>query len=235
MKALRVLAIDTALGACSVCVYDATERAVLARESHEQERGHAEALLPMVERVIAASGLTFAQIDRIAVTVGPGSYTGLRVGVSAAHGLGLVTGKPVVGVSTLSALTAPLIIPGESSIVAAAIDARNDRIYLQVTNAAGRPIVPARHVAVREGVRMIGAGPVRLTGSAAPRLAVEAWSMGLDALVISAPAAPPILYVAHLGALADPEQARPVPLYLREPDAKPQTARATAMPRDGAS
>src|SRR5690606_21931225 len=91
---LRVLGIDTALGACSACVLDGST--VLAEETMVLARGHAEALLPLVERVMAAVPGGFDSLDRVAVTVGPGSFTGLRVGISAARAIGLAAGVPVV-------------------------------------------------------------------------------------------------------------------------------------------
>src|SRR4051812_5131957 len=106
---VRILAIDTALGACSACIWQAGEPKPLASETIEMERGHAEALLPLIDRVSAHVEGGFEALDRIAVTVGPGSYTGLRVGISAARGIGLAAGIPVVGVATLSAFLAPLM------------------------------------------------------------------------------------------------------------------------------
>ncbi|MBN9064294.1 MAG: tRNA (adenosine(37)-N6)-threonylcarbamoyltransferase complex dimerization subunit type 1 TsaB [Rhizobiales bacterium] len=218
---MRVLAIDTALGACSVCVWEAGEADPLGVESRRMERGHAEALIPMIERVVAAAGGGFSALDRISVTVGPGSYTGLRVGVSAARALALATGKPAVGIATLAALAAPQIAVGEGTPVAAVIDARHADVYLQLVAPNGRTLLSARQLPAREAARAIGAGPVRLVGSGAPKLGVEAWTIGLDATVVDVPPAPDILWVARLGALADPGSARPKPLYLKPPDAKP--------------
>src|SRR5690606_16700300 len=82
-----VLAIDTALGACSAAVYDAGFGQTLAVQSVAMERGHAEALVPMIERVMDKSRLAFEDLDRVVTTVGPGSFTGLRVGISAARGI----------------------------------------------------------------------------------------------------------------------------------------------------
>jgi tRNA threonylcarbamoyladenosine biosynthesis protein TsaB len=94
---MRVLAIDTALGACSAALLDTKRAAVTAHESLAMQRGHAEVLMPLVKRVMEHAGLAFADLDRIAVTTGPGSFTGLRVGIAAARGLGLAAAKPVVG------------------------------------------------------------------------------------------------------------------------------------------
>src|SRR6266567_1894140 len=106
---MRVLAIDTALEACAAAVLDAASGKFLASETLAMSRGHAEALMPLIARVMDAAGLEFAELDRIAVTVGPGSFTGLRVGISAARGIALAAGKPAIGLSTLAGFAAPLI------------------------------------------------------------------------------------------------------------------------------
>ena len=106
---MRILAIDTALEACAAAVLDTAQGAVVAHESIAMTRGHAEALMPLIARVMDASGGGFDALDRIAVTVGPGSFTGLRVGIAAARGFALATGKPAIGLTTLAAFAAPLI------------------------------------------------------------------------------------------------------------------------------
>ena len=104
-------------------------------------RGHAEALMPLIARVMDHAEMEFAELDRLAVTTGPGSFTGLRVGISAARGIALAASKPAVGLSTLSGLAAPLIAEDDSSNVVAALDARHDHVYLQVFGPNGRTLV----------------------------------------------------------------------------------------------
>jgi ribosomal-protein-alanine acetyltransferase len=99
-----LLAIDTALASCSACVYDSTQDKILAEERELMERGHAEALPPMVARVMAASGRSYGDLNRIAVTTGPGTFTGIRIGVSFARALGLSLKIKVVGIDTPTAL-----------------------------------------------------------------------------------------------------------------------------------
>src|SRR3954463_520285 len=99
---MLILAIDTALDACAAGVLDTEAGRMIAQESQSMKRGHAEALMPLIARVIEASGLGFANLDRIAVTTGPGSFTGVRVGLSAARGIALAAGKPAVGITTLA-------------------------------------------------------------------------------------------------------------------------------------
>ena len=94
---MLILAIDTALDACAAAVLDTHANKLLAHESQPMKRGHAEALMPLIARVMKASGVAFDALDRIAATTGPGSFTGLRVGLSAARGIALAASKPVVG------------------------------------------------------------------------------------------------------------------------------------------
>ena len=219
---LRVLAIDTALGACSACIVQAGEPLPLAAETIPMDRGHAEALMPLLDRLSAQVDGGFESLDRVAVTVGPGSYTGLRVGISAARGIGLAAGIPVVGVATLSAFLAPLMVGERRGLFTAAIDAKHGHIYIQAIAPGGRTIIPPGLMTYRDAIRLLGSGPIMIAGSAAPLLAAEARAQGVEALISDASSHPDIAWVARLGALADPSQALPKPLYLREPDAKPQ-------------
>ncbi len=91
---MLILAIDTALDACAAAVLDIDAGRLIAQESQAMKRGHAEALMPLIARVIKAAGIAFAALDRIAVTTGPGSFTGLRVGLSAARGIALAAVRP---------------------------------------------------------------------------------------------------------------------------------------------
>ena len=221
---MRVLAIDTALEACSAAVLDTEQAAVSAHESLPMVRGHAEALIPLIARVLEKAGLDFVSLDRIAVTTGPGSFTGLRVGIAAARGIALAAGKPAVGLSTLAAYAAPLIAADDTQPVVAAIDARHDHVYLQVFGPGGRTIVAPRLAPLREALRVAVGGAPRLIGTAAALLAA-AWPAGEPAPSLIDPRrAPDIDWVARLGAAAVETGLAPKPLYLRAPDAQPQNA-----------
>jgi tRNA threonylcarbamoyladenosine biosynthesis protein TsaB len=219
---LRVLAIDTALGACSACILESGAAEPESRESLVMERGHAEALMPLIDRVVSGTTGGFSRIDRVAVTIGPGSFTGLRVGISAARAIALAAEIPVVGVTTLSALLAPLVAAGDRRLLAAAIDARHGAVYFQAVAPGGRSVVLPSHITVREAVRFLGSGPVVLTGSAAALVATEAVQAGVLVSLGEAELAPDVTWVARLGMAADPGSALPKPLYLRSPDARPQ-------------
>ncbi len=204
-----VLGLDTCLNACAVAVIDG-ER-VLAHMHEPMMRGHQERLAPMAQAVMAEAGLPFAQLNRIGATVGPGSFTGLRVGVAFAKGLGSALGVPAVGVGSLEALAA-----ASSGMVAAVIDARRDQLYLQVFD-DGHPlmapdVLPLGTAAARlaeltmgRTLTLVGPGAHLLT-EFAPGAAVLA-ADGCDARA-----------VARLAGSKSPTPIRP--LYLRAPDAK---------------
>jgi len=215
---MLVLALDTALAACSAAVLD-SQRGLLASKSIPMLRGHAEALLPVVEQVMDAAGIAFSTLDRIAVTVGPGSFTGLRVGVSAARGIALAASKPAVGVTTLAAFAAPAQVEMPILPVLAVVDARHAQVYAQAfgDNAAPEP----RITSLLEALELVPAGPVRLAGNAAALL-VANWPTNRPPPVsVADAAAPDVEWVARLGVVAE-VAAPPKPLYLRAPDARPQ-------------
>jgi tRNA threonylcarbamoyl adenosine modification protein YeaZ len=221
---MRVLAIDTALGACSVALLDTAQPESAVHESQAMARGHAEALMPMIARVFAHAGFDASQLDRIAVTVGPGSFTGLRVGIAAARGLALAAGKPAIGLTTLAAYAAPLIAANDAVPVVSAIDARHDHVYLQVFGAGGLTLVKPAILPVADAARAARGGPPRLVGTGAELLA-RAWPASERPPVqIDNRPAPDIEWVARLGAAAPDSGAPPKPLYLRAPDAQPQAA-----------
>src|SRR5262245_23575083 len=212
---MRVLAIDTALEACAAAVLD-TSAGITASETLGMRRGHAEALMPLVARVMNGA--------RIEFTTGPGSLTGLRVGISAARGIALTAGKPAIGFSTLAGLAAPLIAGDDNAQVVAAIDARHDHIYLQVFGVNGRTLVGPRMATVRDGVRAATTAPARIIGSAAKKVAAAGPIGAEPPLSVDHLGAPDIDWIARLGAAAADGQSPPKPLYLREPDAQPQDA-----------
>src|SRR5258705_13133895 len=132
---MLVLAIDTALDACAAAVLDTDSTKIIAQESQAMKRGHAEALMPLIARVMKASGVAFTALDRIAVTKGPGSFTGLRVGLSAARGIALAAGKPVVGLTTLSPYAAPVVSEDGEHPVISPIEARHGLCNFQAVSA----------------------------------------------------------------------------------------------------
>jgi tRNA threonylcarbamoyladenosine biosynthesis protein TsaB len=221
---MRVLAIDTALEACSAAVFDAALGHISASESLPMTRGHAEAIMPLIARVMDEAQMEFAELDRIAVTTGPGSFTGLRVGISAARGIALAAGKPAIGLSTLSGFAAPHIADDDTQPLVALIDARHEQVYLQMFGMGGRTLVSPRIASLREAQRLAAKGPCRLVGTAAAMVAA-AWPKGEPPpALVDQRGAPEIGWIARLGAAAAEGYGPPKPLYLQAPDAKPQDA-----------
>src|SRR6185295_5677065 len=209
---MRVLAIDTALGACAAAVLDSQAGAILASESIGMLRGHAEAVMPLIARVMDAARCEFADLDRVAVTVGPGSFTGLRVGIAAARGIALASGKPAIGLTTFAAFAAPFIAADDTLPVVVAVDARHDHVYLQVFGPGGRTLVAPRIAPLREALRVSSTGMPRVTGTAAAKLAAL-WPAGERAPTkVDQRGAPDINWVARLGAAASDTGTPPKPL-----------------------
>ncbi len=221
---MRVLAIDCALDACSAAVLDGDSGNIVASQTRIMTRGHAEALMPLIARVMDEAEVEFKELDRIAVTVGPGSFTGLRVGISAARGIALAAAKPAIGLTTLAGLAAPHIAEDDTTPVVAAIDARHDHVYMQVFGPGGRTLLAPRIAPLREAVRAAISGPARIVGSAAGMVA-RSWPRGAPPpALVDQRGAPDIGWIARLGAAAADAEGPPKPLYLRAPDAQPQGA-----------
>jgi tRNA threonylcarbamoyladenosine biosynthesis protein TsaB len=221
---MRVLAIDTALAACSAAVLDTDATGIAASESMPMVRGHAEALMPLLARVMKEAGVAFRDLGRVVVTTGPGSFTGLRVGIAAARGIALAAGVPAVGVSTLSAYAAPHLGTEGKGAVVAAIDARHGHVYLQVFAPGGRTLVAPRLAELSEAVRAASDAAACLVGSAAQAVADAFDKTAATPPTVDARAAPDIAWVARIGAVMPEATAPPKPQYLRAPDAQPQNA-----------
>lgn len=218
---MLVLAIDTALDACAAGVLDTHAGRLIAQETLPMRRGHAETLMPLIARVIESAGIAFAALDRIVATTGPGSFTGLRVGLSAARGIALAANKPVVGVTTLAAFAAPVIGENRKSPVISAIDARHDQVYFQTMSGDGATLAHPRVAPVEEALAASRFGAPHLVGNAAKLLA-DRWPAHLaPPVAVDTQPAPDIAWVAWLGATVSPSAAPPRPYYLRAPDAKP--------------
>jgi tRNA threonylcarbamoyladenosine biosynthesis protein TsaB len=217
---MLILALDTALDACAAGVLDIDAGRLIAQESQAMKRGHAEALMPLIARVIKAAGIAFASLDRIAVTTGPGSFTGLRVGLSAARGIALAAGKPVVGVTTLNAYAAPIVAENREQPVICAIDARHEHVYFQVVSGDGSSLIRPRLAPIEEALGASRYGALHLVGNAA-RILADRWPVDAPPpFNVDAQPAPDITWVAWLGAAVSPDTAPARPFYLRAPDAK---------------
>lgn len=212
---MKLLAFDTAMAACSVAVIDTDHGLPLAAALVPMERGHAEAVAPMVEVAMAEAGLGFKDLDRIAVTIGPGTFTGVRIGLSLARGFGVALNLPVVGIDTLSAI-AQNLSAGPALVVA---DARKGEVYAAHFDAElqcllGPTVMPLERAAddLPPGTLVLGTASELVIAASGRNDLIRAMAGDLPVAANFAP------YAAGLPAPSAP----PAPLYLRSPDAKPQ-------------
>lgn len=224
---MKVLAFDTALNACSVAVADGTE--ILAQVHEKRRRGHAEALLPMIEAQLQKAGIGYEDLNLIAVTVGPGTFTGLRIGLAAARGIAVAAKKPVIGITTLEALAAavPFAATKGRPIIATA-DARRGEVYIQAFKRLEQgeiitPLTPPTAVKTEQALAALDIGTAILVGSGAPLLKDMANFDNEKYSILDLSDDPDAVELVHLAVargLAASGLPAPAPLYLRAPDAK---------------
>jgi tRNA threonylcarbamoyladenosine biosynthesis protein TsaB len=205
-----ILAVDTCLAASSIAVLDGDT--VRAARSEPMTRGHQERIAILAREVMDEAGVRFPDLSRIAVTVGPGSFTGLRVGLAFAKGLAAALSVPCVGINSLEALAASA---GATGFVAAALDAKMGQVYLQVFDGVTALMAPDAlevGVAAARLAELYSGGPATLIGSGAPLLA----DVLPQATVLTPAYADPIA-VARLAAARPAPRHSPRPLYLRAP------------------
>jgi tRNA threonylcarbamoyladenosine biosynthesis protein TsaB len=218
-----VLALDSAGSACSVAV--GLGEKVVAEERIDTVHGQAEAVLPLVDAAMQGAGQPPAALDLVIVTVGPGSFTGIRVGLAAARGIALATGARLVGVTSFDAVAARTARNDCSEIcyLLVALESRREDLYVQFFNPWGEPFrepAPIMPVRFQEAVAAtIGANPLLIAGDAAQRAAAALARRPNTAVIEdSAPGAEGTLRAGlrllNLGKAAD----APQPLYLRPPD-----------------
>ncbi|MCV9999051.1 tRNA (adenosine(37)-N6)-threonylcarbamoyltransferase complex dimerization subunit type 1 TsaB [Pararhizobium sp. YC-54] len=217
-----VLAIDTAGTGCFAAIYDSTTDTVLASAGADIGRGHAEQLMAFIDQALADSGKLLADMDRIAVTIGPGSFTGIRVGVAAARGFALALDVPAVGISTLAAIAEAAREAHPGQAILATIDAKRDELYCQSFEADGTARSEALMLEIPEARRMFADFDGLVCGTGAGHLTDLPPENAAQTDLTD------IRLVARLGAAADPAQGKPSPLYLRGPDVKSQAGFAVA-------
>lgn len=215
-----VLALDTAGVDCAAAIYDSGRNTMLGEASDMIGKGHAEHLMGIVDRALDQAGVALSDVDRLAVTIGPGSFTGIRVGVAAARGFALSLDIPAVGITTLEVMAAAQREKTPGRAVLAAMDAKREEIYLQSFAADGLALDEARAVSIAEAQAFAAGFDGEITGSATPILKPDVTGEYANSF--------PISIVARLGAAANPNTGKPKPLYLRGPDAKPQAGYAIA-------
>jgi tRNA threonylcarbamoyladenosine biosynthesis protein TsaB len=215
---MLTLALDTALDRTAV----ALAGGVLEHVSAERmDRGHAERLMPMVEALLTEAGVPLSAIERIGVDVGPGSFTGIRIAVAAARGLGLALDVPVVGIDSLSILAHSLTEAAEGNILSA-IDARRGEVYAALFDRRGRVLIPPFAADAETVWTRVGDAAAVLAGTGAAILAHHAATSGRRVPPTDPTDGPDPRALARLAAAAHPADCPPTPFYIRPPDAKPQ-------------
>lgn len=222
--AVTVLALDTSGAACSVALRDGTGR-LLAHRFQALARGHAELLMPMLRDTMAEARIDFAALSLLAVTTGPGSFTGIRVGLAAARGLALASGLPILGVTAFDALAAAIaaaIAPGERAgrPLLVAIDSRRGDLFVQGFAADGSPLAAPAAVAPDGLAAIAPPGALMLVGDGAERAAAALAAAGRPAILAAArlPDAADVAAVALVRWRPGEWPPSPLPLYLRAPD-----------------
>jgi tRNA threonylcarbamoyladenosine biosynthesis protein TsaB len=227
---MNVLAFDTCLGSVSAAVrWRSAAGEWLLRDRFElRSSGHAERLMPMLAEVMDEAGLAFSDLDRLAVTMGPGTFTGVRAGVAAARALALASSLPVVGASSLAVMAhhaREQLGKAQTDMLAVAVDARRGLVYFQVfgptQEATGHPSL----VAPQDVASLCGTRPVVVVGSGARAVADAAATAGGRPEARLPDLQPHARSLALLAERLTPSE--PLrPLYLRPPDVKPQADRS---------
>ena len=221
MGSMQLLSMDTSLAACSVALW--RDGTIAGAQSLPMEKGHAEALVPLIQQVCAKAGTALSDIDAIGVTRGPGTFTGIRISLATARGLALATGSPVIGVSTLVAIAATAALPAAPGDILVVQDARRGEVYAELIDGSsgecsGPMVLPLDDLAAafpERPLRVIGSGASLAAERMVGDVSVAAETVLPDPARVDDRAAAQL--AAHgAGAFAVP----PGPLYLRAPDAK---------------
>jgi len=218
---MKILALDTSGDACSVALYDAAAEQLLAEEHVPIERGHAEILFSQITRATQQANVTLKSIDRFAVTTGPGTFTGVRIGLSAARGFALAAKKPLIGINSLEVVAHGAEVPPSATIVAA-FDARRGELYVQAFRGSDAIFAPmaTTPASIASTISNISNGTVFIIGTGAEILRSALASVGASAEIASGQALPRAAILARLAAARAPISEPVMPLYLRAPDAK---------------
>ncbi len=212
-----VLSVDTAHAACSACVFDTRANRSLSLVSEPMQRGHAERLADMVQEAVVAAGISFADIERLAACSGPGTFTGVRIGLAFVRGLALVLKVPAVGITTFAALAQSCRAGSDGRDIWVIQDARRGEVYLEGFDGDGNPMHPASVLGVADAGELLRDASGLAVGSGTGLVALP------DAVAVSEVSSiPDAAMIARLAGKAADTGAAAVPFYLRAPDAKAQ-------------
>ncbi|MCP4330471.1 MAG: tRNA (adenosine(37)-N6)-threonylcarbamoyltransferase complex dimerization subunit type 1 TsaB [Alphaproteobacteria bacterium] len=215
---MMILALHCATASCSVALW--RDGRVVADRFEAMARGQAEALVPMIVATMDAAGWDYGDLDRLAVTIGPGTFTGLRIGLATARGLALATGLPLLGITTFDAIA--FRAEPEDTVDGAllvAIESKRSPIYVQRFVDARTPVSVPALIAPQDLARWVDGRAQVVIGDAAVRAAAALRADGVPATESAAPSEPTASAVAAIAANRDVAADAPLPrpLYLAEP------------------
>ncbi len=208
---MLILAFDTTVASCSVALW--RDGKSLRTEYRPMKNGQAEALIPLIEGIMNACDTSYSDLDRIAVTLGPGSFTGVRVGIATARAIGLAAEKPLVGIATTEVYAAAA--PEENKNILTAIDTKRGDLYVQIFDTSLKSLSNIEVTTIGELPKLIGPDPVTVVGDAA--LAVTD-VLGESATLSDAPPFPDVALLAKLSSTRTPEPRDIAPIYARAPE-----------------
>lgn len=213
-----VLALDASGGACSVAVSHDGE--VVAYRHRAMTRGHAEALVPMIDETLGEAGLGFPEIGAVAVTVGPGSFTGVRAGLAVARGIALARDIPLIGVDSFEAIGHAMPAPERAGrAIVIAIDTKRRDLYLSAVLASGETAIEPCVARPEDAVVLLPAAPIALAGDGRHMLLPLLQGLDVREIAIDAPDARDVALLASRLAASGETRRPALPLYLREPAA----------------
>lgn len=231
-EAMRLLAIDCATNACSAALW--IDDRPGPRRFDTMRRGHGEVVVPMIREVMDEAGLSFGGLDAVAATIGPGAFTGLRIGLAAARGIAIAARLPVLGVTTLEAVAAAQVTDCPAVLVA--LDSKRRDIYVQLFSAGAEPLSEARALMPEEAAALVAPlSRVGLAGDAADAVAAAIVPARKGITRLRDADHPHAAVVAELAVRrlrnSPPPESPPGALYLRAPDAVPAARRRPGIAR----
>ena len=237
---MRILGFDTATSACSAAVWE--DGRIAARRFEPMSRGQSERLMPMVREVLSEAGADFPDLDLLAVTTGPGAFTGLRIGLAAARGMALAGDLACFGVTTLDAVAAGVSeTERQKANVLVVLDSKRAEVYAQAFRSDLRPLSEAQALMPADLAALMANGEgdadrVLVAGDGARQVIQALKDKGIEAVLSTAPGVPDAATVAAIAAerWSSDQPAEPLrPLYLRPPDAKASKNGGGIRPRKG--
>jgi len=226
---MNILALDTSMGACSAAILrESGGASILVAREERMARGHAEALMPMLEEAMDEAKLDFADLDLIAATLGPGSFTGVRIAIAAARGLALATNAKLWGTDSLTVMAQGALADRPGAPFAISVDAHRGMLYLGVFDGDGACLDGPLLVSPEDGAAKISRNLRAAFGSGGAILAEAASDIGIEIEAALPDLQPDAANLAVLAAQANATLPTLRPLYLRSPDAKPQSSSGVA-------